>query len=66
MVKDEGLVVKDSNGFYYTGYNVWSNQLRKAKIYHKIRYAEDIVNAKRFSDRKMSIVPIEISEKEYR
>lgn len=63
MVRDEGLVIKDSNGFYYTGYNAWSNQLRKAKIYHKRRYAEDIVNAKRFSDRKMSIVPIEISEK---
>lgn len=36
MVKDEGLVVKDSNGFYYTGYNAWSNQLRKDKINNMI------------------------------
>lgn len=64
MVRDEGLVVKDSNGFYYSGSNMWSNQLRKAKIYHKKRYAEDVLNDKRFKDRVMKIIPVEINEKE--
>lgn len=64
MVRDEGLVVKDSNGFYYSGLNMWSNQLRKAKIYHKKRYAEDVLNDKRFKDRVCKIIPVEINEKE--
>lgn len=64
MVRDGGLVVKDSNGFYYSGLNMWSNQLRKAKIYHKKRYAEDVLNDKRFKDRVCKIIPVEINEKE--
>lgn len=64
MVRDEGLVVKDSNGFYYSGLNMWSNQLRKAKIYHKKRYAEDVLNDKRFKDRVCKVIPVEINEKE--
>lgn len=56
MVRDEGLVVKDSNGFCYSGLNMWSNQLRKAKIYPKKRYAEDVLNDKRFKDRVCKII----------
>ena len=41
MISDNGYVIKNSDGLYFTGYNQVSNQLRKAKIYHSIRYAND-------------------------
>ena len=44
MVSDHGYVIKNSEGLYFTGYNQTSDQLRKAKIYHSIRYANDSAN----------------------
>lgn len=59
---DTGYVVKDINGFYYIGYNQWSDQLRKAKIYHSERYANEILNDKRFNTRNLKLVKIKIEE----
>ena len=59
---DYGYVVKSSNNTYYIGMNQWDNQLRKAKIYHSERYANDIVNSTRFSDMELQLVKIEIRE----
>lgn len=60
---DNGYVVKDivTNEFY-SGMNHWDIQLRKAKIYHSIKYADEIRNDPRFSDRNMDIVSVEIKE----
>lgn len=59
---DTGYVVKDLNNLYYIGYNQWSDQLRKAKIYHSEKYVKEIMNDKRFSNRDLKLVKIKIEE----
>lgn len=62
-MKDNGYVVKDSiSKEYFCGYNTWDKQLRKAKIYHSTRYANETLNDKRFRNRTMKIVEVEIKE----
>jgi len=39
MNKDKGYVLKNSDGFYFTGHNNADSQLRKARIYHSTKYA---------------------------
>jgi hypothetical protein len=57
MISDNGYVIKNSDGLYFTGYNqVYnqvSNQLRKAKIYHSIRYANDSANELNTNPRRL-------------
>lgn len=60
---DKGYVVKDSiTKEYYCGMNKWDKQLRKATIYHSIRYANAIMKDSRFSNRTMGVVKVEIKE----
>lgn len=60
---DGGYVVKDTlNKQYFCGLNTWDKQLRKAKIYHSEKYATEIVEDPRYSNRTMSIVKVEIKE----
>lgn len=60
---DVGYVVKDSNTKeYYCGLNTWDKQLRKAKIYHSTRYANNVMNDNKFKSRTMNIVKVEIKE----
>ena len=33
--------VKDSNGYYYIGYNRWDKQIRKAVLYRSLKYAKE-------------------------
>lgn len=40
---DSGYVLKNSKGQYFIGYNQISDQLRKAKIYHSERYADQCI-----------------------
>lgn len=40
MVNDFGYVLKNSQGMYFCGYNTVDTQLRKAQIYHSLKYAE--------------------------
>lgn len=56
--KDTGFAIKNKNGNYYTGYNNWDEQLRKAKIYHDIKYAKQICEDKRFIDKNPYIVNV--------
>ena len=71
-MKDTGYVVKNSAGLYFIGMNQVSDQLRKAKIYHSIRYAEETMNDLNNVQRKFNmpsntprdfkIIKVEISE----
>ena len=47
-INDFAYAIKDKNGFYYIGYNQWGKQLRKAKLYHSIFYANQIKEDNRF------------------
>ena len=44
---DRGFVIKDASGLYFTGYNNWDEQLRKAQIYHSEKMAEKSMNDNR-------------------
>ena len=71
-MKDTGYVVRNSTGLYFIGMNQVSDQLRKAKIYHSIRYAEESMNDLNNAQRKFNmpsktprdfkIIKVEISE----
>lgn len=54
-MKDTGYVVKNSTGLYFSGMNQVSDQLRKAKIYHSIKYAEQTMNSLNSNQRKFNI-----------
>lgn len=42
ITQDSGIVIYDINANqYFCGLNTWDKQLRKAKIYHKLSYAEN-------------------------
>lgn len=38
-------VIQADDGMFYCGLKYWDKQLRKAKIYHSLAFARDIVNA---------------------
>ena len=56
------FAVKDRNGYYYTGYNTWSNQLRKAKLYNSYKWAKEIRDDVRFIERDTFIVKVRTIE----
>ena len=62
--KDIAYAVKSKNGLYYAGFNKWEEQIRKAKLYHQTRYAQEIIDDRRFSKYEATIVKIEICEVE--
>ena len=41
---DTGYVLKNSDNQYFIGYNQISDQLRKAKIYHSEKYANNCID----------------------
>ena len=42
---DGGYVLRDKNtAEYFCGLNQWDKQLRKAKIYHSVKYTNDVIN----------------------
>ena len=43
MKKENGMVLKNSDGLYYYGMNAFGKELRKAKIYKSLRYAQEAV-----------------------
>lgn len=59
---DYGYVIKDKNGYYFTGYDKWDIQLRKAKIYHSYNWAQEIQMKKCYLDREPYIVKVKIEE----
>lgn len=64
LTEDITFAIKDKHNCYYTGYNQWDKQLRKAKLYHSYKYAEDIKNDKRFKEHDAHIVKVLITEVE--
>lgn len=56
------FAVKDKDGCYYTGYNTWSNQLRKAKLYNSYKWAKEIRDDIRFIERETFIVRVRTTE----
>lgn len=52
--------VKDENGFYWCGYNKWENQIRKAKLFHSLKYANEIVI--RYQNKNPITVKVRIME----
>ena len=38
-------VVQADDGLFYCGMRYWDNQLRKAKVYHSLSFAKDVVDA---------------------
>ena len=63
-INDFTYAIKDKNGFYYIGYNQWDKQLRKAKLYHSIFYANQIKEDNKFIGREPFIVKVTIEEVE--
>lgn len=44
VMHDGGIVILDTeNNTYYCGLNTWDKQLRKAKIYHQNKWADDVI-----------------------
>ena len=38
-------VIQANDGMFYCGMRYWDKQLRKAKIYHSLAFAKDVVDA---------------------
>ena len=38
-------VIQANDGMFYCGMRYWDKQLRKAKIYHSLSFAKDVVDA---------------------
>ena len=61
-MEDNGFVIKNiETNEYYIGFEKWDKQLRKAKIYHSIKYANDVINDSEH-DSELKIVKIIIKE----
>lgn len=55
---DGGFVVRDSQTLeYYCGNNKWDKQLRKAQIYHSVKWVDNFVNSCSRKDR-LTIHPV--------
>jgi nitrous oxidase accessory protein NosD len=60
MADKKLYVVKDTHGNYWCGYDAWDKQLRKAKVYTSIKYAQETVD--RFKEYNVHIVEIKMYE----
>ena len=54
------FAMKSNDGSYWTGCNQWDKQIRKAKLFVSIKYANEVV--KRYQERNPKIVKVEIRE----
>ena len=63
---DIGYVIKTTTGAYYCGYSNIDKQLRKAKIYHSLKYAQDAIKSMKesaqFRNFEFIIVNVEVRE----
>ncbi|MBQ8218547.1 MAG: hypothetical protein IJZ79_02245 [Bacilli bacterium] len=66
MERDSGVVIKHKNKkLYYCGLSTWDSQLRKAKIYHSKKFAEEAMeSSNRFTKDELILVPVVIYEEE--
>lgn len=54
--------VKDADGMYWCGMNYWDKQLRKARFYNSLKYAQEVMDDSRFKNMHLSIVKVELYE----
>lgn len=63
---DSGYVIKTTTGAYYCGYSYIDKQLRKAKIYHSLQYAQAAIKSlkesTKFRNFEFIIVKVEVRE----
>lgn len=63
---DSGYVIKTTTGAYYCGYNNIDKQMRKAKIYHSLKYVQDAIKSLKesaqFRNFEFIIVNVEVRE----
>lgn len=62
LTDDFVYAVKDRDGYYFTGYNQWDKQIRKAKLYRSYKYAKETRDNHRFIERDTFIVQVRIIE----
>ena len=60
LMNDFFFAVKSNDGSYWTGYNQWDKQIRKAKLFVSMKYANEVV--KRYQEYNPKIVKVEIRE----
>jgi len=53
-------VIQAADGMFFCGLRYWDKQLRKAKIYHSLAYARDVVDAYEENNCKIVEVSLEI------
>ena len=56
MPKKMYVVYCENDGTYWCGLNTWDNQLRKAKVFHSLKYANEV--SARFKELKLRNVEI--------
>lgn len=59
-MNDFFFAVKSNDGSYWTGYKQWDKQIRKAKFFVSIKYANEVV--KIYQEQNPKIVKVEIRE----
>lgn len=58
MEKKEYVVFCEDDGTYWCGLNTWDKQLRKAKVFHSLKYANEV--AERYKELKLRNVEVRI------
>ena len=59
------FAIKDiESNLYFVGFGQFDKQLRRAKLYTSERYANEVINDKRFKDRNLTLVKVMISEED--
>lgn len=58
--------IKNNNNEYFIGFNKWDKQLRKAKLYTSMKWANEVKDdlKLRFSEMDLKIIEVVIYEKE--
>lgn len=58
-IEKKMYVVRTSDGMYWCGTNYFDSQLRKAKIYYYLKYAQEILD--RFPERHPEIIEVALT-----
>lgn len=59
MADKKMYVIRTSNGLFWCGYKYFDKQLRKAKIYHSLKFAQEIVD--QYADLKPEILEVTLA-----
>lgn len=59
MADKKMYVIRTSEGLFWCGYKYFDKQLRKAKIYHSLKFAQEIVD--QYADLKPEILEVALA-----